>query len=298
MTKRRMSMKKMADPQNIRLRKQSSTASVSDIYAPSTTTSRTTSVATLDRNSAMATSTSSFIAPQSQHSSFYNPSATPYPQVASYPGNQSFIHASSSPMPFIPGKSSTPDVANYAKWPQKGDGKACFGVPMDHVKKLHGIPIVVEECIAYLENYGLREEGILRLAGSSDEVAAVKQTYNSGSSPDFGNINDPNTVAGALKMYFRDLPNNQKPLLMTTGIRSVTNLSEEEAASVLRHEMTTIPELNRDVLKRLFTFLYAVAENVDANRMTPNNIAIVFGPTLAIQVPVLEIIINCTPQMF
>ena len=44
--------------------------------------------------------------------------------------------------------------------------------------------------------------------------------------------------------------------------------------------MTTIPSLNRRVLKFLFTFINQVKENSNVNQMHEGNLAIVFGPNL------------------
>jgi predicted amidophosphoribosyltransferase len=56
-----------------------------------------------------------------------------------------------------------------------------FGVPLEHVKKENNVPIPVEHCVRYLEQRGLNEEGLLRVAGNTTEIKKLKAEYDSGS---------------------------------------------------------------------------------------------------------------------
>jgi hypothetical protein len=58
-----------------------------------------------------------------------------------------------------------------------------FGVPIDQVRRTPaGVPVIVEDTIAFLENhpYAVREEGILRLAGNSQEIKQLREAYERG----------------------------------------------------------------------------------------------------------------------
>lgn len=55
-----------------------------------------------------------------------------------------------------------------------------FGVPLEHVKKDNNAPIPVEHCVRYLEQRGLNEEGLLRVAGNTTEIKKLKAEYDSG----------------------------------------------------------------------------------------------------------------------
>lgn len=58
-----------------------------------------------------------------------------------------------------------------------------FGVSLQQVRKEGAIPVVVAQTIEVLEAKALKEEGILRLAGSNTEINKLKEAYNNGNSP-------------------------------------------------------------------------------------------------------------------
>eukprot|EP01117_Protostelium_nocturnum_P005208 TRINITY_DN1894_c0_g1_i1.p1 TRINITY_DN1894_c0_g1~~TRINITY_DN1894_c0_g1_i1.p1 ORF type:complete len:146 (-),score=54.82 TRINITY_DN1894_c0_g1_i1:72-509(-) len=73
---------------------------------------------------------------------------------------------------------------------------------------VHGeaIPIIVEQCIQYLEKDGYNQEGIFRLSGSSTEMERLKHLYMEGKTVDLKKeAREPNDVAGLLKLYFREM---------------------------------------------------------------------------------------------
>ncbi|KXJ20532.1 Rho GTPase-activating protein 18 [Exaiptasia diaphana] len=90
-----------------------------------------------------------------------------------------------------------------------------FGVPLqymvqhDRAKGVHTkVPIFLQEIINYLEETGLKDEGILRVPGSFPRVKAIKEeieeTFNEGSFS--WNGNRPHDVVSLLKQFLRELP--------------------------------------------------------------------------------------------
>lgn len=112
-------------------------------------------------------------------------------------------------------------------------------------------------------------------------------------------FHDVNSVAGLLKQFFRDLPD---PLLtreyydnfIEAASKSKTNLppnrpmtdfcSENEDDTVRRDSLhatiNNLPDPNYATLRAVMLHLHRVVENSSVNRMTSQNLAIVFGPTL------------------
>uniref|UniRef100_A0A8C1FVA0 SLIT-ROBO Rho GTPase activating protein 1b n=2 Tax=Cyprinus carpio TaxID=7962 RepID=A0A8C1FVA0_CYPCA len=145
------------------------------------------------------------------------------------------------------------------------------------------IPLIVESCIRFINLYGLQHQGIFRVSGSQVEVNDIKNSFERGNDPltDEENNHDINSVAGVLKMYFRNLDN---PLFSKEKfndlIACVRTESLYERALSIRKILTTTPRPTLVVMRYLFAFLNHLSQYSDENMMDPGNLAICFGPTL------------------
>ena len=108
---------------------------------------------------------------------------------------------------------------------------------------------------------------------------------------------DVNSVAGLLKQFLRDLPD---PLLtrehyngfieaaskcLVHSIRPETNKTTGIDDDTVRRDslhaiINSLPDPNYATLRALTLHLHRVIENSGINRMSSQNLAIVFGPTL------------------
>ncbi|KAH8907882.1 RhoGAP-domain-containing protein [Coniochaeta sp. PMI_546] len=178
------------------------------------------------------------------------------------------------------------------------------------------VPMVVYQCIQAVDLYGLGVEGIYRLSGSLPHVNKLKAMFDHDSSSpslDFRNpenfFHDVNSVAGLLKQFFRDLPD---PLLTREHYHSFIEAAKNEDEVLRRDSLHAIindlPDPNYATLRALTLHLHRVIENSSVNRMSTQNLAIVFGPTLmgtdsnladsGFQSKVVETILQNTYQIF
>lgn len=179
------------------------------------------------------------------------------------------------------------------------------------------VPMVVVQCIQAVDLYGLEVEGIYRLSGSLPSINKLKAMFNHDSkSPDldFRNpenfMQDVNSVAGLLKQFFRDLPD---PLLTRQYYQDFIDAAKTIPDDVKRRDalhaiINNLPDPNYATLRSLTLHLHRVMEKSAINRMTPQNLAIVFGPTLmgtdsnladsGFQSKVVETILLNTYQIF
>lgn len=178
--------------------------------------------------------------------------------------------------------------------------------------------MVVHQCIQAVDLFGLGVEGIYRLSGSVPHVNKLKTLFDtdSGSSNlDFRNpenfFHDVNSVAGLLKQFFRDLPD---PLLTHQHYANLIESAKHEDEILRRDSLHAIinalPDPNYATLRALALHLHRVVEMSSKNRMSVQNLAIVFGPTLmgtapgsnisdaGWQVRVVETILQNTYQIF
>uniref|UniRef100_A0A8C0HC12 Rho-GAP domain-containing protein n=1 Tax=Chelonoidis abingdonii TaxID=106734 RepID=A0A8C0HC12_CHEAB len=90
-----------------------------------------------------------------------------------------------------------------------------------------------------------------------------------------GNLwDDVHVVTGALKLFFRELP---EPLVPFALFDLPTY---DERVQRLAELVQSLPPPNYATLRYILAHLRKVMEYADANRMTRQNIGIVFGPTL------------------
>ncbi|KAL3877621.1 hypothetical protein ACJMK2_035307 [Sinanodonta woodiana] len=142
------------------------------------------------------------------------------------------------------------------------------------------IALVLEECICYLIDTGLDEEGLFRIAGIASRVKKLKASIDAGIEILEIEDIDQHTVAGALKQYLRELP---EPLLtfdLYSEFLAVCQKPQDQRLQALWSVIDKLPKPNYNNFRYLIKFLSKLAEKSDVNKMTPSNIAIVIGPNL------------------
>ncbi|KAE8626659.1 hypothetical protein XENTR_v10006698 [Xenopus tropicalis] len=92
---------------------------------------------------------------------------------------------------------------------------------------------------------------------------------------------DVHVITGALKMFFRELPEPLIPFSMFEQYVEAVQIPDlDERIETIKDLVSTLPEPNHDTLKHMLSHLKRVMEHSETNRMTTQNIGIVFGPTL------------------
>jgi len=197
---------------------------------------------------------------------------------------------------------SSDDIA--AESPDLPLHEAIFGVSLDIAVERSAfpdkieLPRIVRECIIYVEEKGLIEEGLYRVSGVKSRVEHLKQLFNEGR-----NINledyDPNCVASLLKLYLRELPSN----ILTTRLAPIFDAyisceNESEQLSKYLQLIHDLPCSNRTLLSWLFTHFSHVLEKSSENKMNIQNLSIVFSPTMSVSHGVLNLFFQFTKDLF
>jgi len=147
------------------------------------------------------------------------------------------------------------------------------------------IPLIVQECVAWIDKHALKEVGLFRIPGDTFEVNKLKAMYDAAERGsidlEVAGLDSPHTIAGLLKLYIRELP---QPLLLyrfyTTFIKVQKNHDKEKRTANLRILIKGLPKHNKDLLLFVMKFLSNVAQNSDINMMNIDNLALVWGPNL------------------
>lgn len=69
------------------------------------------------------------------------------------------------------------------------------------------IPTILKSCVRVINLFGLHHHGIFRVSGSQVEINNMKEAFEKGDDPlaYTTDASDINSVAGVLKLYFREL---------------------------------------------------------------------------------------------
>lgn len=151
-------------------------------------------------------------------------------------------------------------------------------------------PEILTMSVKYLDDNGINFVGLFRVAGDQNEIEALEEAFyadvdfsNGGSygsiySPTNANVSVPN-VSSLLKLWLRNLPTSLIPEKSYSAlIKAATN--PETYLKVLQEEMARWNNVHILCLKILVAFLVNVSSNSAVNKMTPDNLAIVFSPTI------------------
>ncbi|XP_053623978.1 rho GTPase-activating protein 1-like [Plodia interpunctella] len=160
-----------------------------------------------------------------------------------------------------------------------------FGVSLqfvteNNVDMVDSIPPVVRQCVEYLSQPdALETEGIFRRSANIATIKELQRACNRGEPISFKG--DPHNAAVLLKTFLRDL---EEPLMTfdlydeILQFQSWSNRDKPRKVKILILER--LPAENYRLLKYIFQFLWKVQDRSCLNKMTSNNLAVVFGPNL------------------
>ncbi|KAM9237953.1 rho GTPase-activating protein 24 [Dugong dugon] len=144
-------------------------------------------------------------------------------------------------------------------------------------------PMLVEQCVDFIRQRGLKEEGLFRLPGQANLVKELQDAFDCGEKPSFDSNTDVHTVASLLKLYLRELPEPVIPYAKYEDFLSCAKLlSKDEEAGVkeLAKQVKSLPVVNYNLLKYICRFLDEVQSYSGVNKMSVQNLATVFGPNI------------------
>ncbi|THH29042.1 hypothetical protein EUX98_g5142 [Antrodiella citrinella] len=171
------------------------------------------------------------------------------------------------------------------------DPRAVFGVDLDYLLQRDAggvepqpgaIPSVIDRLMWFVENKGLTDIGIYRIAGAHSEINNLKDALNRGEWP-IEDFTDVNAVCDLIKAWFRVLPGGMFPgscytQLMGAGSNDAIDLQTRLAN--IRQVIHSLPQSNFSLLKRLMEHLDKVTDYEEHNQMTADSLSTVFSPNL------------------
>uniref|UniRef100_A0A8C6TX38 Rho GTPase activating protein 22 n=1 Tax=Neogobius melanostomus TaxID=47308 RepID=A0A8C6TX38_9GOBI len=145
------------------------------------------------------------------------------------------------------------------------------------------VPALVEQCVSFIREHGLKEEGLFRAPGQTNHVRELQDAFDRGEKPMFNSTTDVHTVASLLKLYIRELPEPVIPFAKYTQFLSCAQLltkDRETAVVELCKQVKSLPQVNHNLLQYICKFLDEVQSHSNENKMSVQNLATVFGPNV------------------
>ncbi|XP_051564695.1 rho GTPase-activating protein 15-like [Myxocyprinus asiaticus] len=145
------------------------------------------------------------------------------------------------------------------------------------------VPRFVKLCVEEVEKRGLVADGIYRVSGNLATIQKLRFLVDQEEELDLGDSQweDIHVITGALKMFFRELPEPLFPFrffeLFVETIKIKEPTQKVQAMKKLIHQL---PKPNHNTMKLLFHHLRRVLTQSRQNLMSTQGISIVFGPTL------------------
>ncbi|XP_044896221.1 rho GTPase-activating protein 22 isoform X5 [Felis catus] len=144
-------------------------------------------------------------------------------------------------------------------------------------------PLLVEQCVDFIRERGLTEEGLFRMPGQANLVRDLQDSFDCGEKPLFDSTTDVHTVASLLKLYLRELPEPVVPFARYEDFLSCAQLltkDEGEGTLELAKQVSSLPLANYNLLRYICKFLDEVQSHSNVNKMSVQNLATVFGPNI------------------
>nr|XP_005991850.1 PREDICTED: GEM-interacting protein [Latimeria chalumnae] len=159
------------------------------------------------------------------------------------------------------------------------------------------VPFIVSRCISEIESRALGVQGIYRVSGAKARVEKLCQAFENGRDLVELSENSPHDITNVLKHFLKELSEPvvsfqiyDECLAFAKDLPRTTEEAKEGQgfqAGQLRDLIHRIQEIlsklspsNYNTLCHVIGHLYRVAERYEENKMSPNNLGIIFGPTL------------------
>eukprot|EP01103_Thecamoeba_quadrilineata_P001651 TRINITY_DN11496_c0_g1_i1.p1 TRINITY_DN11496_c0_g1~~TRINITY_DN11496_c0_g1_i1.p1 ORF type:complete len:367 (+),score=102.12 TRINITY_DN11496_c0_g1_i1:27-1103(+) len=170
---------------------------------------------------------------------------------------------------------------------EKKFNRKIFGKDLDDfkMKKMAstGVPLIVEEWFQRIEKEGVTTEGIFRISCSHDVLMGLYEKINETGGKEMNFEEQPIQVISALiKLFLRELPDC---IFLSSYYNDFLQIEKTENdmnkwRAKIQTQLEKVPNRNVLLLKRLLGVLSKIAANSQTNKMTADNLAVVFGPCL------------------
>lgn len=159
-----------------------------------------------------------------------------------------------------------------------------FGTELEEIvkrKEERGpCPKVYQDLIDYLLKKAIDVQGIFRISGTENDVKKIQEIYDDGKTFDLEKYEDVNVIASLFKLFLRKQPTPLLTFELYKEFLIIPSMKEDEKLKKISELIISIPPVKKYCLGLLLELLYKISLNSKNNMMTPNNLAICFGPNI------------------
>ncbi|XP_072163201.1 uncharacterized protein [Diadema setosum] len=174
---------------------------------------------------------------------------------------------------------------------QKHKKKGTMAPPKKPAKQLeqlilneNGIPPFIEQCVQRLEEEGIAQEGIYRVSGKAADIDLIIKMFDENENASLSAMENlsANTIAAALKQFFKSLPEPIIPYsTQDRMIQDYRELNCEEAfVERLPEYLSGLGSVRRTVLTYMMKHMRRITDHSDVNLMTAENLSICWWPSM------------------
>uniref|UniRef100_S4RN69 Rho GTPase activating protein 15 n=1 Tax=Petromyzon marinus TaxID=7757 RepID=S4RN69_PETMA len=145
------------------------------------------------------------------------------------------------------------------------------------------VPLFVRMCMIALEWQRLEIDGVYRVSGNQATIQKLRIMVDHDEHVDLDDSQweDINVITGALKLFFRELPEPLVPYIFFEQFIAAIKIFEyHNRVKCMKDLINILPLPNHNTMKFLIRHLKTVVAHGEKNRMSMQNMAIVFAPTL------------------
>lgn len=155
-----------------------------------------------------------------------------------------------------------------------------FGTKLANLCETVRVPTFVTICTTFLEQKGLKTEGIFRISGNASRIQKLKLAFERGERNKFSSKEDPHVVACLLKLFFRQLPDPLLTFDLYDCWIAAQEFPDEFRFNAIQKLVDMLPQPNLTVLIHLCEFMKTVASHSEFNKMTADNLSICMAPNI------------------
>ncbi|XP_062862467.1 rho GTPase-activating protein 15 [Trichomycterus rosablanca] len=169
---------------------------------------------------------------------------------------------------------------------EKGLIKDCvFGCHILNLCQREGttVPKFVQLCVKEVEKRGLDADGLYRVSGNLATIQKLRFIVDREEELNLGDSQweDIHVITGALKMFFRELPEPLFPFRFFDHlVEAIKTKEHKQKIQEIKKLIHQLPRPNHNTMKLLFHHFRRVLTKSRQNLMSTQGISIVFGPTL------------------
>ncbi|XP_015691270.1 rho GTPase-activating protein REN1-like isoform X2 [Oryza brachyantha] len=174
------------------------------------------------------------------------------------------------------------DIAEPTEAPsEQPEDKSVIGRPAEFsLVDADGSPAFLEKALKFIEDYGVKVEGILRQSADVEEVKRRVRDYEKGKI-EFSQEEDAHVIGDCIKYVLREMPSSPVPAPCCTALVGAYRTDKTRRLDAMNKVIYEVfPEPNRELLQRILKMMQIVGSHKAVNRMSPSALAACMAPLL------------------